>query len=169
MKIKEILKRFNLKTLINAYLRGANLRDAYLRGADLRGADLCGADLRGANLRYADLRRADLCSADLSSADLCCANLCGASLHSANLHGANLLGANLYDVNLSATIYEKDYPINIDTEFYHIFKTKKEIKIGCKTFKKEDLKKITLKKVKEIDGDIAVKFWKKYKKLVLSL
>ena len=59
-KGKVIWSNPDIKSLVDAYLRGAylrgaDLRDADLRGADLRDADLVGADLEGADLRYADL------------------------------------------------------------------------------------------------------------------
>ena len=86
MNYREILTKYNLTSLVNADLRGANLR----------GADLCSANLSGA-----DLCSANLCSADLSGANLCSANLCSADLRSANLYGADLRSADLIDANLS--------------------------------------------------------------------
>ena len=49
-----------LKTIQEAYLRGADLREADLRGADLQGAYLQVANLQGADLQGADLRGAYL-------------------------------------------------------------------------------------------------------------
>ena len=143
--------------LEGADLRGADLRSANLWGAYLWGAHLEGADLRGANLRSAYLEGADLEGADLEGADLWGAYLWGADLRSANLRGANL----------SNTIYEKDIPIIINTEYYNIVKTKKFIQIGCKKHTLEEWKNFTNKEIEKMDKNALV-FWEKYKNLILS-
>ena len=78
----EVIYTFSGKSLIKAYLGGANLWEANLREADLWGADLWGANLSGANLRGANLREADL-----TGATLCNATIDGAILYENDIGG----------------------------------------------------------------------------------
>ncbi len=112
-------------------------------------------------------KRADLWGANLRGADLLGANLRGANLERADLWGANLWGANLRGADLLKTIFEKDVPVIINTEYYNVVKTKNFIKIGCEQHTPSEWAKFTKKQIKAMDGDKALKFWKKYKKLVL--
>ena len=105
--------------------------------------------------------------ANLTKANLSGANLFGANLSGANLSGADLSGAVLSGAVLLKTIYEKDTPIIINTEFYSIVKTKEYIKIGCKQYTPAQWSKFTKAEIQAMDVVNALKFWKKYKKLVL--
>ncbi|MBG5894746.1 pentapeptide repeat-containing protein [Providencia rettgeri] len=127
----------------------ADLRGANLRGADLRGANLRGADLRGANLRGADLRGANLRGADLIDANLRGANLIDANLRGADLRGANLRGADLPDHTY--VIMGEKYPITITNSEY--------LRAGCQNHTIEDWRKFTKRKIAEMDGKTALKFY----------
>ena len=126
---------------------GAYLRSADLRGADLRSADLRSADLRGAYLSSADLRSADLRGADLSSADL---------------RGADLRGADYNGEKLTKE------PIQILGLKYFVLITKEQIKIGCEFHKATEWKEFKDKRIIEMDGKEALKWWKKHKDLILK-
>ena len=171
----------------NAYLHDANLRGAYLRGAYLYGADLLGANLRGAdlyganlyganlygaylhganlygaNLYGADLRGAYLLGADLRGADLRGAYLYGANLRGADLHGANLYGANLYDADGEKIIIEK-VPIQILTDTYDIIIFDAHMQIGCEFHLLSDWWGFSNKRISEMDGTKARRFWELWK------
>ena len=106
MNQQEILKHYNLKSLVGAYLCGA----------DLWRADLHGANLAGADLREAVLWRADLTGADLREANLTRANLTGADLTGAYLNGADLTDAK----GLIDTVewLEKNFELDSDGNLY---------------------------------------------------
>jgi len=149
--------------LRGAYLRGADLSGAYLRGADLRGAYLTGADLRGADLRDADLRGADLTGADLIGADLRDAYLRGADLRDAYLRGADLRGAKYADFEINKT------PILISNLKYEIIIFDNHLKLGCELHTHSQWSKFTQKKIIEMDGKDALKWWKQWKEPLLQM
>ena len=121
----------------------------------------------GAGLKGADLRRANLTGANLTGADLTGANLINADLTGANLFGADLAHTNLFRANLTGTMYENDFPIIINTEFYNIVKCKQYIKIGCKQHTPAEWAAFTDEQISEMD-DNALKFWHKYKSMILA-
>jgi len=144
----EVLLTLDVKTLINA---------------DLRGADLSGADLSGANLYGANLQCANLSGTNLSGADLSLTNLRGTNLQCANLSGTNLRGANLYNSDLYGTDL-----IIITWSHWTTYITQGHIRIGCQSH--------TLTRWKEFSNDEilnmnpkALDFWKKNKDLIIGL
>ena len=111
--------------------------NAYLHDANLRGAYLRGADLRGADLYGANLRGADL-------------------------HGANLYGANLYDADGEKIIIEK-VPIQILTDTYDIIIFDAHMQIGCEFHLLSDWLGFSNKRISEMDGTKARRFWELWK------
>jgi hypothetical protein len=145
----------------------ANLRGANLEDADLVGANLSGANLSGANLSSADLSGADLDGADLEGADLVGANLSGANLSGANLEGANLDGANLDGADLYGCSGDRSYIKSIFvTEVYPITYTDSVLQIGCECHLIEDWWEFDDKKIMNMDGKTALKFWREWKDLL---
>jgi hypothetical protein len=127
-----------------ADLRGADLRGADLRGADLRGADLRGAVLRGAVLRGADLRGADLRDTDLRDTDL----------RDTDLRGADLRGAAGNRREIKSIFAAEEYPITY---------TATHLQIGCQRHAISDWWKFDDKRILEMDGRNALKFWREWK------
>lgn len=117
--------------------------------ADLSGADLSGADLRGADLRGADLRGANLSSADLG----------GANLSSAYLGGANLCGAGL----LSCSGERNRIKSIFVSDVYAITYTSDALQIGCQRHKISDWWEFDDRRIAEMDGNRALKFWREWK------
>ena len=170
--------------LRGTYLRGADLRDADLRGADLRDADLRGADLRGVDLQGADLRDADLRGTYLRDADLRGTYLRGADLRDADLRGADLRGADLRDADLrgvdlrGADLRGAKYTdeITIEKEPLFILGLNWDVtildthmKIGCELHKLKDWELFDNKRILEMDGKTALKFWKVNKEGLLTI
>jgi len=175
------LRSANLRSanLWGADLKSADLKSADLWGADLWGADLWGADLRSADLRSADLRSADLWSADLKGADLKgadlrSANLWGADLRSADLRGANLKGANLKGANLKGANL-KDCNGNmthIKSLFcgqYPVTYTVDVMQIGCQRHKIAEWWEFDNKRILEMDGKTALKWWRTWKPILQQI
>ena len=157
-----------------ADLRGADLREADLRGADLYGAELYGAelreaDLRGAYLFRADLRAANLFHVNLRDADLRAANLFHADLREAELFRAELYGANLRDANLwwcagnnseiKSLLVSDVYPITYTAEY---------LQIGCEMHLISEWHNFDDAKIKQMDGEKALRFWRENKDFILS-
>jgi hypothetical protein len=111
---------------------------ANLNGASLRGANLNGASLRGADLNGASLRGADLNEADLNGADL---------------NGAN--GIN-------------DYVKCIQIDQYPITYTSDVLQIGCERHAISAWREFDDKRILEMDGKCALKFWRKYKSWIFE-
>ena len=132
-----------------ANLSGANLSGAYLPGAHLPGANLSGAYLPGANL---------------SGAYLPDANLSGANLSDANLSGANLSGAKWRD----GVIINK-VPIQLFGLHWRVTILDEHMQIGCELHKLTDWEEYDDKRIAEMDGRAALRFWREHKDVLLGL
>jgi len=148
---------------------GATIKLAFKAGANLSGADLSRADLSGASLYGADLSRANLYGADLSGASLSGANLSGADLSRANLSGADLSGANLYGATYGEGIPLTKEPIQIFGLQYSLFFFDTHIKIGCKLYLVAEWEGFTDEEIVQMDGSRALKWWREWKDVVLSI
>lgn len=120
-------------------LSDANLSDAYLRGANLSGANLSGANLRGAYLR-------------------------GANLSDANLRDANLSGA-----NLNGTTGNMKHIKTMQIETYPVTYTFDTLQMGCQRHPIADWWGFSDQKIKNMDGDRALVWWKKWKPVLVAL
>jgi uncharacterized protein YjbI with pentapeptide repeats len=140
---------FDCANLDFASLRGANLSDANLSDASLRGANLSDANLNGAYLSDADLRDANLNGAYLNGA-----NLRGANLNGADLRGANLRGASGNRLEIKSLFISDDYPITYTSDV---------LQIGCELHDIAEWWGFDDKRIVDMDGKQALKFWRKYK------
>ena len=165
-------KRANLQdaNLQRAYLQGVDLQDACLQGVDLQDACLQGANLQGVDLREANLRGAYLRGAYLRGAYLRGAYLRGADLRGAYLRGANLRGANLQGACLQGAIKIKSKKIASynGSDYYCIF-FGSIIKIGCEVHYLKDWEAFSDKEILKMDGEPALRFWKKEKKIIIAI
>mgnify|MGYP003633712870 FL=1 len=153
----------NGANLNRADLYRANLNGANLNGANLNGADLNRANLDRASLNGADLNRANLNRANLDGANLNRANLNGADLNRANLNGASLDGASLNRANLDGANGINKWVKCIQVEAYPITYTSDVLQIGCQRHPIEEWADFDSRKIAEMDGSAALKFWAKYK------
>ena len=160
--------------LTGAYLAGANLADANLTGANLAGAYLTGANLAGANLTGANLADANLTGAYLADAYLAGANLTGANLADAYLTGANLTDAYLADANLAGAkwrdgIVITQQPIQISGLHWFVTILDQHMQIGCELHSLHDWERYDDRRIAEMDGRDALRFWRAHKEALLSL
>jgi len=146
-----------------ANLTGADLTRADLTRVDLTGANLTGANLTRADLTWANLTRADLTRVDLAWADLTWANLTRADLTRANLTRADLTRANLTGANLTGADGVNDFVKCMYVETYPITYTSNAIQIGCERHAITEWAEFDDKRILEMDGKSALKFWRKYK------
>lgn len=147
----------------DASLTGANLTDADLRYASLAGVNLAGVNLAGANLTGAILADADLRYASLTGAILTDADLRDANLAGVNLTGANLAGVNLADANLRDASGLNDWVKCIQIEQYPVCYTDTVLQIGCERHPIAEWAEFDDRRILEMDGEVALKFWRKYK------
>src|SRR5690606_34315494 len=117
-----------------------NLEGAYLADADLTGANLADANLEGANLADANLEGA---------------NLAGANLAGANLAGADLTGAKWYD----GIVINKP-PIQIGGLHWFVLILDQHMQIGCELHSLYDWERFDERRIAEMDGREAVRFWR---------
>ena len=160
--------------LSGANLSGANLCGAYLYGANLSDANLSGANLSGANLSDANLRGANLRGANLRGAYLSDAYLSGANLSDANLRGANLRGAYLSDAYLSGASFGE----GVTTEQgvlqliglrWDVIIFDAHMRIGCQMHPLSDWASFDDRRIAEMDGADALRFWRQHKSALLTL
>ena len=147
-----------------ANLSGANLSDANLSDANLSGANLSGAYLSDANLSGANLPGAYLSGANLSGANLSGAYLSGAYLSGANLSGAYLSGAKWRD----GVIINK-VPIQLFGLHWRVTILDEHMQIGCELHKLTDWEEYDDKRIAEMDGRAALRFWRNHKDVLLGL
>ena len=142
----------------------ANLSGANLSGADLSDANLSGANLRGANLRSANLRGANLSSADLSSAYLRSANLSGANLSSAYLSSADLSGA-----SFGEGVTAEQGVLQLIGLRWDVIIFDAHMRIGCQMHPLSDWASFDGRRIAEMDGVHALRFWRQHKSALLTL
>ena len=152
MDINKILKQHAAWLYRDSeYGERANLRDANLMGANLMGANLMGANLRDANLM----------GANLIDANLMGANLMGANLRDANLMGANLIDANLMDCNGNLkhmkSVFCEQYPVTYTVDV---------MQIGCQRHSIAEWWEFDDKRILEMDGKTALKWWRIWKPIL---
>ena len=149
-----------------ADLSRANLSHTNLSGADLSHTNLSHTNLTHTNLTGANMTRANMTRADLSRADLTWADLTGADLSRANLTGAKLTGADLCgstgnNIEIK-TIQTGIYIVNIVEKFEYI-------QIGCERNTIERWFNFTNREILEMDGKKALKWWKKWKPILVAI
>ena len=155
--------------LSGANLSGANLSGAYLSGANLSGAYLSGANLSGANLSGADLSGADLSGAYLSGANLSDANLSGAYLSGADLSGANLSGANLRGASFGEGVTAEQGVLQLIGLRWDVIIFDAHMRIGCQMHPLSDWASFDDRRIVEMDGADALRFWRQHKSALLTL
>ena len=156
-------------SLAGASLAGANLTDARLAGANLAGANLAGANLTGASLAGANLAGANLAGADLAGASLAGASLAGANLTDACLAGANLTDARLTGAKWRNGIVINKPPIQLFGLHWSVTILDSHMKIGCELHALADWAAYDDKRIAEMDGRKALRFWRAHKDVLLSL
>jgi uncharacterized protein YjbI with pentapeptide repeats len=157
-----------------ANLGDANLGDANLGDANLSGANLSDANLSGANLGDANLSGANLSGANLSGANLSDANLSGANLGGANLSGANLSDANLGGANLGGAkwrdgIVISKQPIQISGLHWFVTILDQHMQIGCELHSLAEWSEFDDRRIAEMDGRDALRFWRESKDALLGM
>ena len=100
------------------------------------------------NNRNVSFYRADLSYADLSYSDL---------------HYSDLRSAKYSDLTIKKT------PLQIANLKYDILIFTNHIKIGCELHKAKDWDKFTNKEIIAMDGQTALKFWKRYKTILIDM
>ena len=132
----------------------ANLSGAYLSGANLSGANLSGAYLRGADLRGADLRGADLRGANLSDA---------------YLSGANLSDANLSGASFGEGVTAEQGVLQLIGLRWDVIIFDAHMRIGCQMHPLSDWASFDDRRMAEMDGVHALRFWRQHKSALLTL
>ena len=155
--------------LSGADLSGANLSGADLSGANLSRADLSRVNLLGANLSGANLSRADLSRVNLLGADLSGADLSGADLSGVNLSGADLSGANLSGAKWCDGIVINQAPIQLFGLHWRVTILDEHMQIGCELHKLSDWDEYDDKRIAQMDGRDALRFWRAHKDVLLGL
>ena len=98
----------------------------------------------------------------------------GANLSGANLYGANLSGANLYGANLSGAKWRggvviNKVPIQLFGLHWRVTILDEHMQIGCELHKLTDWEEYDDKRIAEMDGRAALRFWRKHKDVLLGL
>ena len=99
-----------------------------------------------------------------AGANLCDANLFGANLSDANLSGANLSGAKWRD-----WVIINKVPIQLFGLHWRVTILDDHMQIGCELHKLTDWEEYDDKRIAEMDGRAALRFWRKHKDVLLGL
>ena len=160
--------------LAGANLAGAYLADVYLAGARLADVDLSGADFSGVILSRAYLAGARLANADLADVDLSGADLSGACLAGTNLADVDLSGADLSGADLSGAKWRDDItltraPLQLHGLAYPVTILDSHLQIGCELHTLTDWAAFEDRRIAEMDGQNALRFWHAHKAALLAL
>jgi uncharacterized protein YjbI with pentapeptide repeats len=142
-----------------ADLTEANLTDANLTGVDLTWANLTEVDLTSAELRWANLTGANLTWANLTGA-----NLTRANLTSANLREAELRWANLTEVDLTRADLR-----HYKSDLYECYIQRNYMQIGCERHTWDEWISFNDKRILEMDGKKALKWWRVNKPILEAI
>ena len=112
-----------------------------------------------ANLRDANLRDANLHGANLSGANLRGADLSGANLSGADLHGASFGEGVTAEQGVLQLIGLRWYVIIFDAH----------MRIGCQMHPLSDWASFDDRRIAEMDGVHALRFWRQHKSALLTL
>jgi uncharacterized protein YjbI with pentapeptide repeats len=162
----EIKHRFTDAVLFSAELSAEydSATHSVKLGAAVKLAVKAGAYLAGANLARANLADANLAGAYLAGANLADANLAGANLTGAYLAGANLARAKWRDGVLiqrkPLQLFGLDYPVTI---------LDAHMQIGCELHPLEDWASFDDRRIAQMDGARALRFWTAHKAALLAL
>jgi hypothetical protein len=178
---RAIESRANLTDAIltDANLSGAILTGAYLSRTNLSGANLSDANLSGAIPTYANLSRTNLSGANLSGTNLSGAYLSGANMLRANLSRANLTVAiltvaNLSDANLSGAKWRdgitiKRAPLQLFSLYWPVTILDDHMQIGCELHTIAEWAAFDDRRIAEMSGTTALRFWRAHKESLLAL
>ena len=117
--------------------------------ADLSGADLSGAYLRGAYLRGANLR--------------------GANLRGAYLSGAYLSGDNLSGASFGEGVTAEQGVLQLIGLRWDVIIFDAHMRIGCQMHPLSDWASFDDRRIAEMDGVHALRFWRQHKSALLTL
>ena len=127
--------------------------------ATLEAAVKCNADLRGADLSYADLSYANLSGADLR----------GANLSGADLSGANLRGADLSGASFGEGVTAEQGVLQLIGLRWDVIIFDAHMRIGCQMHPLSDWASFDDRRIAEMDGVHALRFWRQHKSALLTL
>ena len=147
---------------------GLHMRHALEKAVEAH-ADLSGANLSGANLSGANLSGANLSGANLSGAYLSGANLRGANLSGAYLRGANLRGANLSDASFGEGVTTEQGVLQLIGLRWDVIIFDAHMRIGCQMHPLSDWASFDDRRIVEMDGADALRFWRQHKSALLTL
>ena len=145
------------------------LEKATQSAANLIDANLIDADLSGANLRGAYLSDANLSGANLRGADLSGAYLSGAYLSGANLRGANLRGADLSGASFGEGVTAEQGVLQLIGLRWDVIIFDAHMRIGCQMHPLSDWASFDDRRIAEMDGVHALRFWRQHKSALLTL
>jgi hypothetical protein len=113
--------------------------------------------------------RANLGDANLGDANLGGANLSGANLSDANLGGANLGGANLGGAKWRDGIVISKQPIQISGLHWFVTILDQHMQIGCELHSLAEWSEFDDRRIAEMDGRDALRFWRESKDALLGM
>ena len=122
----------------------------------------------GLHMRHA-LEKATGARADLSDADLRGADLRGADLSGANLRGAYLRGANLSDASFGEGVTTEQGVLQLLGLRWDVIIFDAHMRIGCQMHPLSDWASFDDRRIVEMDGADALRFWRQHKSALLTL
>ena len=122
----------------------------------------------GLHMRHA-LEKAVEAHANLSGAYLSDANLRGANLSGANLRGANLSGANLSGASFGEGVTAEQGVLQLIGLRWDVIIFDAHMRIGCQMHPLSDWASFDDRRIAEMDGVHALRFWRQHKSALLTL
>ena len=117
----------------------------------------------------AALEAAVKCNANLSDANLSGANLSGANLSDATLSDANLRGANLSGASFGEGVTAEQGVLQLIGLRWDVIIFDAHMRIGCQMHPLSDWASFDDRRIAEMDGVHALRFWRQHKSDLLTL
>jgi len=141
-------------SFINCNLSGCKFDRAIATNGYFSKCNLDGATFVGANLQFT---RLESCSTS------------GLSLKYCNIHKTDFSGSRLDECDIYGTHGVCDYIKNIQIDTYPVSYTYSRVQFGCENLSIGKIKDIDTKKLLELDGRNALRFWRKNKIIINSI
>ena len=118
---------------------------------------------------HADLSGANLSGVNLSGANLSGANLSGAYLSGDNLRGADLRGADLSGASFGEGVTAEQGVLQLIGLRWDVIIFDAHMRIGCQMHPLSDWASFDDRRIAEMDGVHALRFWRQHKSALLTL
>ncbi len=160
-------------TIRGGDIRGGDIRGGTIWGGDIRGGTIWGGDIMGGTIRGGDIRGGDIRGGDIRGGDIWGGTIWGGTIWGGDIWGGTIWGGDIRGGDIRGGTIRggdivKDSPIYIGGLQWNITIKSTHITIGCEHHTHKEWDKFSDKRILEMAGKDALKFWKSHKKTIIQ-